>query len=251
MMGRFKGQTFLVTGAASGIGRASAVRLSEEGARLVLVGRNPTGLEELSGQLAGAGHLPRTCDTTNEPAIIRMMDELRKDVGTLMGVVHCAGIHWLRPLQLTDSTCLQEMLSSHVVSSIALVRALISRRLAPKEGGSIVLFSSAAALQGGAGAVAYSAAKGALISAARVLAVELAKRKIRVNVIAPGVVRTPQSEAFLSKLTPEQVQSIADDHLLGFGQPEDIAGVAAFLLSDDARWITGTTIVADGGLTAH
>ena len=250
-MTRFQGQTILVTGASSGIGRASAMRLAEEGARIVLVARNLPRLEETCVQLARTGHLVHSCDVTNEAAVIEMANELRKNVGALNGVVHCAGIHWLRPLQITDSDALQEMLTSHVVSSIALTRAVVTRRLAAKEGCSIIWFSSAAALQGGAGTVAYAAAKGALISAARVLAVELARRKIRVNVIAPGVVHTPQSEAFLSNLAPEQVKAIADEHLLGLGEPEDIAGVVAFLLSEDARWITGTTIVADGGLTAH
>ena len=166
-------------------------------------------------------------------------------------MVHCAGVHWLRPLQLTDSAAVQQMLASHVISSLALTRALISQKLAPKDGCSIVWLSSAAALRGGAGSVAYSAAKGAMISAMRVLAVELARRKIRLNAIAPGVVRTPQSEAFMSALPPEQVQAIENEHLLGVGQPEDVAAAAAFLLSNDARWITGTTLVVDGGLTAH
>jgi NAD(P)-dependent dehydrogenase (short-subunit alcohol dehydrogenase family) len=250
-MTRFQGRTILVTGASSGIGRAVAIRLGNEGARVILVARDQLRLEETRPQVVGSGHLVFSCDVTNESAIMAMTSELRSKAVTLNGLVHCAGIHWLRPLQVTDSAALQEMFASHVVSSIALTRAVVASRLAAKEGCSIVWLSSAAALRGGAGSVAYSAAKGALISAARVLAVELARRKIRVNVIAPGVVRTPQSDAFLSTLLPEQVQAIADDHLLGIGQPEDIAGAVAFLLSEDARWITGTTIVVDGGLTAH
>ena len=143
--------------------------------------------------------MTRLIDTTDESALIEMARELHDENVNLDGVVHCAGIHWLRPLQLTDQKTLLEMLNSHVVSSIALTRAVVTGRLVPEDGMSVVLLSSTAALQGGAGALAYSAAKGALISAARVLAVELAKRKVRVNAIAPGVVRTPQSDAFLSK----------------------------------------------------
>lgn len=248
---RFTDQVVLVTGASSGIGQASAERLAEEGARVILVARDLSRLNEKCARLIGSEHLVYSCDLTDEAAVMEMAKELREVVGALNGVVHCAGIHWLRPLQITTSSALQEMLTSHVVSSIALTRAIVTRRLAAKQGCSIIWFSSAAALQGGAGTVAYAAAKGALVSAARVLAIELARRKIRVNVIAPGVVRTPQSEAFLSNLTPAQVQAVADEHLLGLGEPEDMAGVVAFLLSDDARWITGTTIVADGGLTAH
>jgi len=250
-MNRFKGKTFLVTGAGSGIGRASVIRLAAEGGRIVAVDRDSPRLKDTYSTLLEGGHIMRLLDTTDEAALTNMAAELRKENITLDGIVHCAGIHWLRPLQLTDNKSLLEMLNSHVVSSIALTRAAVVGHLLSKEGASVIWLSSAAALQGGAGTVAYSAAKGALISAARVLAVELARRKVRVNVIAPGVVRTPQGEAFLSGLTPEQVQVITADHLLGIGEPEDIAGVVAFLLSNDARWITGTTVVVDGGLTAH
>jgi NAD(P)-dependent dehydrogenase (short-subunit alcohol dehydrogenase family) len=152
---------------------------------------------------------------------------------------------------MTDQAALLQMLTSHVLSSIALTRALVTCRLAAKDGCAVVWLSSAAALQGNAGTVAYAAAKGALISGARALAVELARRKLRINVIAPGVVRTPQSEAYLSSFTPEQLQALTSEHLLGLGEPEDIAAAAAFLLSDDARWITGSVLVADGGLTSH
>lgn len=250
-MNRFKGNTFLITGAGSGIGRASAIRLAAEGSRIVAVDRDSPRLKDIYSTLPEGSHMMCLIDTTDETALNHMATELRKENIMLDGIVHCAGIHWLRPLQLTDNKSLLEMLNSHVVSSIALTRAVIAGHLLSKEGASVILLSSAAALRGGAGTVAYSAAKGALISAARVLAVELARRKVRVNVIAPGVVRTPQSEAFLSGLTAEQVQSINTDHLLGIGEPEDIAGVVAFLLSKDARWITGTTVVVDGGLTAH
>jgi NAD(P)-dependent dehydrogenase (short-subunit alcohol dehydrogenase family) len=250
-MKRFSGRTFLVTGVGSGIGRATAIRLADEGGRLVAIDRDHSRLSETVLKLGEGGHSVRLIDTTDEPALIQMARELHEDHITLDGIVHCAGIHWLRPLQLTDQKSLLEMLNSHVASSIALTRAVVSGRLVPEGGTSVIWLSSAAALQGGAGALAYSAAKGALISAARVLAVELARRKVRVNVIAPGVVRTAQSDAFLSKLSPEQVRSIEADHLLGLGEPEDIAGPIAFLLSSDARWITGTTIVVDGGLTAH
>jgi NAD(P)-dependent dehydrogenase (short-subunit alcohol dehydrogenase family) len=250
-MNRFDGRTCLVTGAGSGIGRATALRLADEGARIIGVDRDQARLSETSSQLKGDGHLIRVIDTTDESALVQMAQELRAGNIILDGIVHCAGIHWLRPLQLTDQKALLEMFNSHVSSSVALTRAVISGRLVPEGGMSIVWLSSAAALQGGAGSLAYAAAKGALISAARVLAVELAGRKVRINVIAPGVVRTPQSEAFLSRLSPEQVQMITASHLLGLGKPEDIAGAAAFLLSQDARWITGITLIVDGGLTSH
>jgi NAD(P)-dependent dehydrogenase (short-subunit alcohol dehydrogenase family) len=90
-----------------------------------------------------------------------------------------------------------------------------------------------------------------MISATRVAAMELANRKIRVNTILPGVVDTPQSRAFLDKMSPDQQEAIRRNHPLGIGTPEDVAAAAEFLLSPGARWITGTTLVVDGGLTAH
>ena len=105
-------------------------------------------------------------------------------------------------------------------------------------------------MRGEAATVAYAAAKGALLAAARCLAKELARRKVRVNTLIPGVVRTPQSEAFLSQLSEEQRAQIERSHPLGLGEPEDVAALAAFLLSDEARWITGASFAIDGGLTA-
>jgi NAD(P)-dependent dehydrogenase (short-subunit alcohol dehydrogenase family) len=143
------------------------------------------------------------------------------------------------------------MFNSHVVSAVSLVRHLVNSRLFGANGASIVLMSSVAALRGGSGAAAYSAAKGAIISMGRALAVELASRRIRVNVVIPGVVRTPMANALFESMTPEQRMELEKNHLLGIAEPEDLAGPIAFLLSDDARCITGTSLVVDSGLTAH
>ncbi len=250
-MSRFAGRTVLVTGASSGIGQATARRVAGEGARAVLVSLDGDPLEATRAALPGPEqHLARVCDMTDEVAVGALVEDLKKEVGAIHGVAHAAGIHWLRPLQLTDSASLRQMLDSHVVSAVALTRAVVGKKVIA-DGGSIVWFSSAAALEGGAGTTAYAAAKGALISAARVVAVELARKKVRVNVVVPGVVDTPQGQGFLAKLAPDQRQAVVDAHLLGIGRPEQVAGVVAFLLSDDASWMTGSAVVVDGGLTAH
>ena len=120
---------------------------------------------------------------------------------------------------------------------------------ANKEGASVVLISSTAAIRGTAGTSVYSASKGAVLAATRSLAVELSARNVRVNSLVPGVVDTPMSENFLSSLKSDQKEEIVQAHLLGVGQPEDIANSAVFLLSAKSKWITGTGLVVDGGLS--
>ena len=241
----------LITGAGSGIGRALALRLAADGRKVMLVGRHEETLREVAGQLAGSGHQVHVADLTDGVAVAALFTQLRAGGHQLRGLVHCAGIHWLRPIQVTTADLYQVMLDSHLKSTFHLLKEAIGQRAFPKAGASIVLMSSAAALQGGAGAFAYASAKGGLISATRVAAMEFANRKVRVNCIVAGVVDTPQSRAFLEKLAVEQQEAIRRSHPLGFGTPEDVAAAAEFLLSDGARWITGTALVVDGGLTAH
>lgn len=241
----------LITGAGSGIGRALALRIAAAGGKVILVGRHEDALRETADSLPGSGHQFHETELTDGPAVAALFAKLRANGHQLRGLVHCAGIHWLRPIQVTTAELYQTMLDSHLKSAFHLLKEAVGQRAFPKVGASIVLMSSAAAIQGGAGAFAYASAKGGLISAARVAAMEYANRKVRVNCIVAGVVDTPQSRAFLEKMTAGQREAICQDHPLGFGTPEDVAAAAEFLLSDGARWITGSVLVVDGGLTAH
>jgi NAD(P)-dependent dehydrogenase (short-subunit alcohol dehydrogenase family) len=245
--GRFDQRTILVTGASSGIGLATAQRLRAEGARVVAVARTETKLRAALGA-DDATLRVLTADTADEAQVRGLAETLRTGGTVLHGVVHCAGVHALRPLKLLGADDLQRMQSSHVASSVLLCRFLTGTRVLG-EGGSVVLLASAAALRGASGTIAYAAAKAGVIAAARCLAIELAGRKIRVNSLSPGVVRTPQSEAFLAALPPDQRAVIEREHPLGLGLPEDVAALAIFLLTDDARWMTGANLVIDGGLT--
>jgi NAD(P)-dependent dehydrogenase (short-subunit alcohol dehydrogenase family) len=239
----------LVTGAGSGIGRALALRLAAGGSRLVLLGRRLEPLREL--ELAGTDHLCLGVDLTDGAAVAQCCQELRAQGRQLAGLAHCAGIHWLRPIQVTSSDQFQQMLDSHLKSTFLLLKETVGHRLFAPDGASIVLMASAAALQGGPGSFAYACAKGGMLSATRVAAMELANRRIRVNAILPGVVDAGQGRAFLEKLAPEQREAIVRQHPLGLGSPDDVAAAAEFLLSPGARWITGTTLAVDGGLTAR
>lgn len=243
-MPRFEGRTILVTGATSGLGQSCAHRLREEGASLVLVGRNQAALDEFTDGRKF------TCDVSDESAIRELAAKLKGEGIKLSGCVLAAGTQDIRPLMMETQATLLTTWASNVNGSLGLLASLLKGRLIEK-GGSVVLFSSAAVHAGGAGLVSYSAAKGALEGATKSLAMEVAGQKIRVNAVAPGMIPTPMSRKYLSKLSPEQVAAVEAQHPLGFGEPRDVAGPVAFLLSDDARWITGQVLVIDGGLSSH
>jgi NAD(P)-dependent dehydrogenase (short-subunit alcohol dehydrogenase family) len=247
-MTRFAGKAVLVTGVSSGIGLATAKALAQEGARIVGVARNKERLETALATLPGDGHRLLVANASVwaelEPALA-----IGKELGGYSGAICAAGSHDMRPISLLDGSHLIDSYDANVVTAVMATKLLAKG--ARRDGASAVWLSSVAAWRATIGFGAYSAAKGALISAARVAAAELASRKIRVNVIVAGVVETPMSESWLGKLTPEQREAVVKSHLLGLGTPEDVAKAALFLASDDARWITGSALSVDGGLSVR
>jgi NAD(P)-dependent dehydrogenase (short-subunit alcohol dehydrogenase family) len=241
-MADFSGKNILLTGASSGIGRACALRLIAAGANIVAVGRNEGALREI-GIAAERIYI---IDLLDEAAIKVLISRLKADVGPLDGCVFAAGMHTFRPLLMESFDDIYRPWAINAQSPLGFLALLIKGRLLAK-GGSLVLFSSTAARMAAAGAVSYAASKGAIESATHGLAIELAGQNIRVNAISPGVVRTPMSEAFLSKLTANQLIALEARHPMGFGMPDDVASPVLFLLSNEARWITGIVLPVDGG----
>lgn len=248
-MRRFEGRSVWVTGATSGIGLAAAHRFAEEGATLVCTARGDERLNRLLAELPGKGHSALAFDAANESEVNAAAAKLRSSGIQLHAAVLCVGRHELRPLRVLQAPHVEQALSSNLLSALLCTKLAVNN--AAKEGASVVWLSSAAAIVGNPGEAAYAAAKGALIAACRAVAAELAAKRIRINAIAPGVVQTPMAEQWLSRVSAEQRAAICSRHLLGFGKPEDVAGPILFLSSDDARWITGTCLVVDGGLTCH
>jgi len=247
---RFENKRILVTGASSGIGFAAAAQLAREGATIVAVARDVNRLEQSIQQWnEPARHLALPFDVRDENAVDAAALTIRKSTETLDGAVLCAGQHALRPLQVTKLEWMNELLASNLTATLLCSKLVL--KAASKDGCSMVWLSSVAALTGNAAEIVYSAAKGALISACRSAAAEFSTRRIRVNTVAPAIVETPMSTAWLAALSPDQLAAVKQRHLLGFGAPSDVASAIAFLLSDEARWITGTTLVVDGGFSCH
>jgi NAD(P)-dependent dehydrogenase (short-subunit alcohol dehydrogenase family) len=250
MMGSFTGKRILVTGASSGIGRAAAKYLADRGADLVLVARDRLRLEQLHQELPSGLHSVAAYDVRQFQTLAGWMKEIATH-GPLHGVVHSAGVSILRPLAALDSDSVATVFETNTFAALALAKGFRQKQVVATEGGAIVYVSSVAGLTGQAGISAYCGSKAALHAIAKSLSLELARQRIRVNCVAPGIVRTEMLGNLKKSLTAEQFKAIEDMHPLGIGEPDDVAAVIAFLLSDAARWITGTTVTVDGGYTAH
>lgn len=244
------GRRILVTGASSGIGRATAVLLSQLGAELLITGRSQERLEETRSQLQGNCHHVIAADLIDVADIPAWMKEVVASTGPLHGLVHSAGVHSVRPLKLLDLGQLQQTMHLNLTVAIALAKGFRQRQVRG-DSGSLVFLASVMGLVAQPGVTAYCASKGALIAAGRALALELAPEKIRVNTIAPGQVETEMTERQRATLPEEHFEAIRKMHPLGLGTTTDVANAIAFLLSDASRWITGTSLVVDGGYTAH
>lgn len=246
----FSGKTIVVSGASSGIGKAIAIQLGECGATTVLIGRNKANLEDTAARIAGKCHI--LCqDLQEHPKIFSTMQSLSKQVGRIYGFCHCAGIVETRPLASFKIESLNTMMGINLVAGLELCRAICRHDIMEENGGSILFISSVYSMVGMPGQIVYSASKGAITAAARAMAMELARRKIRVNVLSPGLVRTHMIEESFAKLTAEKIAEIEKSFPLGTGNPQDVARAAAFLLAPENTWITGTDFVIDGGYTAQ
>jgi NAD(P)-dependent dehydrogenase (short-subunit alcohol dehydrogenase family) len=240
------GGQYIVTGASAGLGRETAILLSRCGGRLILIGRNEERLAETLGMLAGQGHATHAASVDEAEATAEIIQALAKEHGPFNGIFHSAGSTAVVPARLIKNKHIDEVFGASVYGAFGIARAA-GKKGVMVDGGSIVFMSSGAAVRARPALTAYCAAKSAIDGLVRALAAELASRRIRVNSIGAGAVETAMHHDFLATTNEEAAKEYESLHLLGFGQPEDVANAALFLLSDASKWITATVLRVDGG----
>ncbi|WP_242135033.1 SDR family NAD(P)-dependent oxidoreductase [Aestuariivivens marinum] len=240
-------KTILITGASSGIGRATAILCAEMGATLFITGRTEAKLNETFTNLSGTGHQKIVLDFEIEDAITRLVAAIDQ----LDGIVHSAGMLDSTPIKFVNSTKLSKVMKLNFEVPYKITHQLVKERKIAKNGAIVYVSSLAGIGVGIVGNFAYSASKGAISSSIKVMALELALRKIRVNTVCPGMVRTEMLDTH-SPVSKEQLAKDEKEHYpLGYGTPEQVANAIVFLLSDASSWITGTNLVIDGGASIH
>lgn len=240
------GKTYLITGASSGIGRASARLIAECGGRVIVSGRDTDRLNATLTQLPGLGHMAFPVALEGADQACEWVKGVLESTGPLSGVFHCAGSELIRPIRMLKQVQLDQVLGSSLLAGFGIARA-ISKKNALEDNASLVFMSSVAGSTGQVGMTAYSAAKAGIDGMVRSLACEFAPRMIRVNSIAAGAVRTAMHDRLTKGTAEEAAAAYESSHLLGFGEADDVSRAAVFLLSDASRWITGTTLIVDGG----
>lgn len=248
---RFEGRTAIVTGAGSGIGRATAVRLASEGAAVACLDVQQDQLEQTVEALSilGGKAVAYRCDVTEEEAVGRTVDRVADDLGRPSVLCNVAGIGGFFHTADMPLARWERMLAVNLTGPFLLCRATIPHMLHP-HGGSIVNVASNTGLMGAAYAAAYCASKGGLVMFTRALAIEYSDRRIRVNAVAPGGVQTPllQSFGLPEGADPKHVNRLMSR--MGFCTPDQVAAAVCFLASDESAYTTGSILPVDGGLTA-
>lgn len=236
-----EGKTILITGAASGIGKATSIECTKVGAKVVAVDLNIEGLEALTPQLEGEGHLSFAGNLCHE----EFLASLGEQVPSLDGVFLCAGVSDTTPVKFITEEKIARVMNVNLIAPIMMLKKLLVKKKINK-GGSLVWMSSYGAEKVEPGLGIYAASKSAVNGIMRAYAKELVSRKIRSNSIMPMMIRT-ELLSTLNNISDKDWERQEAMYPLGFGSPLDVAYAAIYLFSDASRWITGTMIKMDGG----
>ena len=250
---KLKNRRIIVTGAASGIGKAIAARFLNEGARVGLIDRNADALQRAAAEL-GAGVSPAVADVSKEAAVKAAVDSIAASLGGLDGVVNSAGIDLLRPFSQMQSPEWNTVLSVNLTGPFHVCQAALSHMRQSGSGGTIVNIASGAGLRPLEHRTAYCASKAGLVMFTKALAMDLSSYSIRANVICPGIIETPLFKAsYENAADPHgELLRIVDRYAIKrVGQPADIAAAALYLSSEESSYVTGAALAVDGGRTFH
>ncbi len=239
-----EGKSILITGAASGIGRATALLCANMGATVTITDLNEELLKDTFEILEGNGHQMVVANLTNDEDLLRLIDALPK----LDGLVCNAGIIKTILTQFAEKSDIERILNINTIAPIYLTKLLLENKKIKKEASIVYTSSMGGVYNGAIGNGLYGASKAALVGFVKSLALELAPRKIRVNTINPGITQTNIYNN--TSITPEQLEEEMKRYPLGrYGKPEEIASAIVYLLSDATKWMTGTNLLIDGGFS--
>jgi len=246
-----KNNKFFITGASSGIGRAISLKINELGGFVIAISRDNDKLNKVRADAAyQENFIVEPKDLTEDiEALPTFVRNLSKKYGKIQGMVHCAGKIDLLPARGLIISRLKKLFDINFFSGVALAKGFSDKRVYSENSSSIIFISSIVSMLGVKGQSGYASTKGAINSIIKPMAMEFSKNNIRVNAVSPGYIVTKMSnnaEKFYSK---EYQSEIKNMYPLGEGQSDDIASLVVFLLSDQARWITGQNIIIDGGRT--
>lgn len=243
-----EGKSAIITGASSGIGKAVAGCLAQNGCNVFLIARREKQLKEAKQEIASAGVQVEYAvgDVSNENFAKEAVIRAHELFGSLNILVPAAGNAFIKGFAATDIADFSSLLKTNVFGVINFCKEAVKKI---SRGGSIILITSPAGIYGAKGLSAYAISKGGLVAFGKSLALELAPQKIRVNIVSPGFIPTEMTKALYGSITDKQMEQIKGAHPLGIGSVQDVAKAINFLASDEASWITGVVLPVDGGFT--
>jgi NAD(P)-dependent dehydrogenase (short-subunit alcohol dehydrogenase family) len=243
-----RGKKILVTGATSGIGKGISLELLKQGSQVIGIGRNNSNIK--NDLLSNSNFIFIQLDLTKLEEIEKVLIDCVDIHGKLDGVVNCAGRQETIPLTIYNYHKIKSLYDINVFAGIEILR-IFSKKKISNNNSSVIFISSVMAELGEPGLIGYCSSKAAILGVVNSASLELAKRKIRVNAISPGIVMTQMVENLFIKISQDNIDSIKDMHPLGIGQVEYITPSLLFLLSNQSLWITGQNIKVDGGYSVQ
>lgn len=244
-----KNKRILITGASSGLGRALAIELDNLGANLFLTGRNIEELELTLSMLKNKNHRSFIYDLSDINNLSNLLTEVFNDDISYDGFVHCAGVHTFFPINFLKKEHIQEAFDVNVIAPTLIIKEF-TKKGNFNLNSSIIFISSVMGVMGSSSLSIYSASKAAQVGLTKSLAVELSKKKIRVNAISASLLESKILNKVKTKTSSDSFNEVEKKHLLGLGSYIDVVPSVIHYLSENSSWVTGTNIFIDGGYTA-